>query len=87
MSIFTFYMSFSISSCIALAINQSPEEKGIAIATVSVGRNFLGSSIVLITGQFLNGTPYPMLISMFIVALFLSVTLLYFCQQFKENNE
>jgi DHA1 family bicyclomycin/chloramphenicol resistance-like MFS transporter len=78
MGIFTFFMSFSISSCATKAIEACPDNKGIAIAAISSARNFIGSGVVIIAGQFLNGTPYPMLYAMLVIALILVYILLYY---------
>lgn len=78
MSIFTFYMSFSISSCSTKAIESSHHNKGLAIAAVSSARNFIGSAVVIICSQFFNNTPYPMLYALFLIALILVYVLLYY---------
>ncbi|CAO4841293.1 MAG: Multidrug resistance protein MdtL [Holosporales bacterium] len=69
MSIFTFFMSFSISSCYTKAIESRTGDRGIAIATVSTMRNLSGSFFVIVGSQFYTGTPLPMLIFMLGLAL------------------
>lgn len=78
MGVFTFFMSFSISSCATKAIDASPNNKGVAVAALSSARNFIGGGIVIISGQFLNGTPYPMLYTMFFIAIILMYVLLFY---------
>lgn len=86
MGIFTFYMSFSISSCVTEAIKNRSGDKGGAIAAISACRNFIGSGVVILCGQFLNGTPYPMLYSMFIIGFLLTWILLYMCPQQNKKS-
>ncbi|MBP9752646.1 MAG: MFS transporter [Proteobacteria bacterium] len=76
LSIFTFYMSFSISSCYTKAVENRIKDRGIAVATVSTARNLLGGIVVLLSSYFYNETPYPMLTSMLILSGFLSLLLL-----------
>jgi DHA1 family bicyclomycin/chloramphenicol resistance-like MFS transporter len=85
LSIFTFYMSFSISSCYTKAIENRSKDRGIAVATVSTARNLFGGLAVLLSSYFYNESPYPMLMSMIILSLFLSVLLLVMIPRLQKN--
>ncbi|CAO5680839.1 MAG: Multidrug resistance protein MdtL [Holosporales bacterium] len=86
LGIFTFFMSFSISSCYSKAVENRQQDRGVAVATVSTARNFFGGGIVLLSGYFYNETPYPMLISMLILAAALSILLLLLIPRFQKKN-
>jgi len=84
-SIFTFFMSFSISSCATKAIDSRQEDRGLAVATIGTVRNFWGGFLVLLASQFYNATPEPMIFIMFCVAILLSFFMLYMIPNYQKG--
>lgn len=86
MGIFTFYMSFSISSCAVRAIDSQPQDRGLAVALISTCRNGFGSLIVITSSFFYTSTPDPMYCSMLLTAIPLALILLVVYPSFKHHQ-
>jgi DHA1 family bicyclomycin/chloramphenicol resistance-like MFS transporter len=84
MSVFTYFMSFSISSCMTKSVENRKDDRGIAVAMVSTARNFFGGGFVLVCGYFYNNTPYPMLMMMLALSVILTILLLYFIPKYRD---
>jgi DHA1 family bicyclomycin/chloramphenicol resistance-like MFS transporter len=67
MSWFMAFLSCTVASCATKAYESKPDDRGLAVAVVTLLRNTLASISVISCGFFINGTIYPMLIFMCII--------------------
>lgn len=60
MSWFMAFLSFTVASCATKAYESKPDDRGLAVAVVTMLRNGIAGIVVLWCGSLFNGTMYPM---------------------------